>query len=335
MIIVFDTNIWKQSLYLQSPAAAATRLFLRQKGAQVGLPEIVRLEVVRHLKNDVRRLIKSTRDNHSRLLCMFGSLREIVLPTDDEVEALTDRIFEVLGVEIQEIPFSLESARDSFLRTVDKRPPSDRTQQFKDGVLWADCVALLRTHDVCLVAADKAFYEDHSLKKGIAESLAAEAANAPHKLTLLSSIGELLADIKVDLEVDVDVLSQAIMQHARDRAINLVTRNGFSIGERSSLEKSLFATEDISNIFLQFVIEHECPDATASGRPPAILTIKGDATYNTESEMFSDLRSFGETLRFTSEDGSEKELKNVVMHAKGIAIGHREVSNTVRYKLDD
>src|ERR1019366_6334792 len=151
MIVVFDTNIWKSSLHPQAPAAAATRLFLRQKGARVGLPEVVRLELERHLKKDVRVLIETTRSNHERLLRMFGTLRELVLPTDNHVEELSARIYEALGVELVDIPFSLESARDSFLRTVDKTPPSDRTQQFKDGVLWADCVALLQAHEVWLL----------------------------------------------------------------------------------------------------------------------------------------------------------------------------------------
>ena len=335
MIVVFDTNIWKSSLYLQSPAAAATRLFLRQKGARVGLPEVVRLELERHLKKDVRVLIETTRSNHERLLRMFGTLRELVLPTDNHVEELSARIYEALGVELVDIPFSLESARDSFLRTVDKTPPSDRTQQFKDGVLWADCVALLQAHEVWLVTDDHAFYEDHTPEKGIVQALAAEVANASHRLSLVSSLGGLLRDFRVELELDAETLSKVILQETKNRAIELITRNGFDLGERTKLQRNLFATEDPRILFLEFVIEYECPDATASGRPPAVLTIKGDATFNTETNMFSKLRSFGEALRFTSEDGTEKELKNVVMHAEGIVLGHRHVSNTVRYKLDE
>jgi hypothetical protein len=50
MIVVFDTNIWKSELFLQSPAAAAVRFFLRERNARVGLPEVVRMEVQEHLR---------------------------------------------------------------------------------------------------------------------------------------------------------------------------------------------------------------------------------------------------------------------------------------------
>ena len=52
MIVVFDTNIWKADLYLRSPAAAAVKLFLHMHAAKVGLPEVIRLEVERHLRQD-------------------------------------------------------------------------------------------------------------------------------------------------------------------------------------------------------------------------------------------------------------------------------------------
>jgi len=34
MIVVFDTNVWKSELYLQSPSAAAVRFFLREQKAR-------------------------------------------------------------------------------------------------------------------------------------------------------------------------------------------------------------------------------------------------------------------------------------------------------------
>jgi predicted nucleic acid-binding protein len=43
MIVVLDTNIWRSSLYLKAGAAAAMRFYLHQKGAKVGLPEVIRL----------------------------------------------------------------------------------------------------------------------------------------------------------------------------------------------------------------------------------------------------------------------------------------------------
>ena len=69
---------------------------------------------------------------------MFGRLKEVVLPTTDEVEALIAKVFSNLGVEIEELPFTLASAKASLIRAVRKVPPIDKNQHFKDGVLWED-----------------------------------------------------------------------------------------------------------------------------------------------------------------------------------------------------
>jgi hypothetical protein len=67
-------------------------------------------------------------------LRLFGSLREVVLPSEGDIDDLTSKLFDSFGVEVVNVPFSLESARASFLRTIHKIPPSDTSQQFKD--IW-------------------------------------------------------------------------------------------------------------------------------------------------------------------------------------------------------
>jgi predicted nucleic acid-binding protein len=59
MIVVFDTNIWKSQIYLQSAEATATRFFLRQKQARLGLPEVIKREVETHLKRDILKHISA------------------------------------------------------------------------------------------------------------------------------------------------------------------------------------------------------------------------------------------------------------------------------------
>jgi hypothetical protein len=115
MIVVFDTNIWKSELYLQSPSGAAVRFFLREQKARVGLPEVVRLEVEEHLRGDIKSVIDKLRTQHSRLLRLFGQLRELSLPAEDAIDAIIEKVFGELGVEVVEVPFSLPSARSSWL----------------------------------------------------------------------------------------------------------------------------------------------------------------------------------------------------------------------------
>ncbi len=154
MIVVFDTNIWLSEFGLNTSLGAAIRFFLLQKGARIALPEVIRLEVEHHLRIDLKEYIDEIKKNHRQLLNIFGKLKEIVLPDEAAVEARIAEVFSIVGVNILEIPFSFDSAKASFHKTIEKLPPSDKNQQFKDGVLWADCVELLKIEAVILYAAN-------------------------------------------------------------------------------------------------------------------------------------------------------------------------------------
>ena len=135
MIIVIDTNVWLSELGLNSYAGAALRFFMRKSGARLAMPEVVRLEVRRHIRENLHDHVETIRKSHRSLLAIFGKLKELILPTDSEIEDKVNDFFESLNVETIDIPFTLESARASFLKIIDKAPPNDRDQQFKDGVI--------------------------------------------------------------------------------------------------------------------------------------------------------------------------------------------------------
>lgn len=148
MIVVLDTNLWLKELVLNSGIGSALRFFLNRQKARLALPEVVRLEVQHNLRGLILDAIDNVNTGNRRLLALFGSMKEIVLPSPQEVEAVISGVFSGLQVDVLDVPFSFDSAHASFMKTIHKLPPSDKTQEFKDGVLWADCVRLLDQDDV-------------------------------------------------------------------------------------------------------------------------------------------------------------------------------------------
>jgi len=118
MLIVFDTNVWISDLALTSNVGTAVRFYLREQKARIGLPEVIKLETEYHLRATLRGHIEKIQSSHRQLLAIFGRLKEVVLPTDDQIEEVISKVFSNLGVEIQEIPFTLESAKASLIRTI-------------------------------------------------------------------------------------------------------------------------------------------------------------------------------------------------------------------------
>jgi len=333
MIVVFDSNVWLSELGLRSSAAAAVRFYLKQSGARVAIPEVVRLEVTENLRSRLMKHIESIRTDYRQLLTAFGKLREIVLPTGQEVADRIASLFSSLQVEQIEIPFSLESARSSFLKTVRKEPPSQHSQQFKDGVLWADCIRLLHTDSVVLVTTDKAFYRDQQFSQGLAKNLQKEAASCTHGVSVFPDLVDLLKSVQTPIALDADSLQSAFIAAYRSSIEGTLERHGFTLGSRTGLSFNVFATEDPAVLFIDFSITMRCEDVRGEGRTDALLTLKGDGSYLPQGGDFRDLRNFGERLSFRLKDGSLTETGNVVAFMDGIVLGHREVSNITRYPL--
>jgi len=333
MIVVLDSNVWLSELGLRSGAAAAVRFFLNQSNAQVAVPEVVQLEVRHNLTNRLSTHAKKIRDNYRQLLTAFGKLQEIVLPTEEEIQAKVEELFASLGVQQQQIPFSLESARSALFKAIQKVPPCEKSQEFKDAVIWADCIALLATDEVVLVTNDKAFYRDRAYEKGLAPSLQDEAKGLPHSLRILPSLSDLLKVIQEPVPLEQEQLQEAIFEAFGESINDTLARTGFSLGVRKDATYKLFATDNPSELFLKFSITISCGDSRDEGRTNALLNINGDGLYSPTNRTFAALRNFGEHLAWVNANGDPQEIRNHYLYVSEIVIGHREVTHEVQYEL--
>lgn len=333
MIVVFDTNIWLSELGLRSPTAAAARFYLKHHGARVAIPEVIRLEVEQNLTSRLMKHIEDIRGDYRQLLTAFGTLREIVLPDEEQVRQKIPELFESMQVERIDVPFTLDSARSSFLKTILKQAPSHQSQQFKDGVLWADCLTLAANDEVVLVTADKAFYQDQTYSKGLSATLRDEAQGLPFRIRVLPAVADLLDSVKTPIAIDPDTLQAAFIEQHRDSVLGTLERQGFSLADRTAFSYNIFATEDPAVLFLDFTIEIQCDDVRGDGRTDARLRLKGDGSYLPDSRVFKNLRNFGEHLTFKLPDGTQSEIRSAVIHVDGLVIGHKQVSSIVRYAL--
>lgn len=335
MIVVFDTNIWLKELALNSTLGAAVRFFLRHRNAQLALPEVVRLEVERNFRKRLDDFVESVRKNHRQLLAVFGKLKEVVLPDDETIQGKVSEIFSGLGIDLLDVSFSLESAKSSFMKTIEKLPPSDQNQQFKDGVLWADCVKLLQRDEVMLVTGDLAFFHNRKSENGLAKNLIAEIEGQPHNLKLFPSISDLLTDIKTEVIVDDDLLINSFMQKHGKMVDDMLEKNGFRLEAPPIVKKALFATEDPIVLYIDFSIDMPCADLSDNQRTNAVLHLEGTGSYNVEDIKYNDVRITGQKLDYLLSDGTSKESKNVILLASNIVIGHRDVVHSVRYQITE
>jgi hypothetical protein len=335
MIVVLDTNIWKSSLYLKTGAAAAMRFYLHQKGAKVGLPEVIRLEVERHLRADLREIRGRIYVDHQRLLGMVGDLTEVILPTDARIDDVVANFISGFKFDLVETSLTLEAARSSFMRTIDKIPPSHNAQQFKDGVIWSDCLTLAQTDDVTLVTGDKAFYADGDIQKGLSRTLLSETADLPHHLKVVGSLGALLVDIRAPVNVSDEFLVSALNSQLGASLTGLLDRLGFTRAGEPVVARTFYATEIPNTLFLEFRLEFPCEDASPAGRVDAVLAVAGDGQYQTAKQEFVGFSPTDLGITYKTADGVEERRRDVYLRADGLVIGPRTIYHRVREPLKD
>lgn len=334
MYIVLDSNIWISEWGLNTSKGAATRFYIKQKQAKLALPEVIKEEVERKLYNLLSTYSKDIQKKHRLLLTVFGQLKEVVLPSEDVIEAKANSVFDEVKVEIHQIPFTIESAKSSLLKIYDKQPPnSDKNQQFKDGVIWADCMNLLEKEDVILVTTDQGFFRDKNYKNGLAVNLKDESKTFVNDFKIYSSLTELLEEIKSDIVIDNNALVSQFTETIKESMNSILERNGFSISSGATVHISPFVTEDPDKLFIEFKIHFECTDTREEGRTDGNLLLKGDGYYALEKAEFLELRNRGEELSF--DDGSEeRKIINNFFYAGNIVIGHRNVEHPVKYPIE-
>lgn len=333
MYVVLDSNIWLSELGLNTSRGAAARFFLKHRGATLAVPEVVRIEVETNLIQSLSSFTSDITKNHRQLLAVFGQLKEVVLPSQDQIVERAKSTFKDVKIEMVEIPFSLESARSSLEKIFAKSAPNGpNNQQFKDGVVWADCMGLLAQGDVSLVSEDKSFYRDRQYEKGLAENLQQEVESHSHRFNIFPSLKELIEEIGINVKINQSELVRVFTTETGKSMANMLERSGFAISSAPKVSVSFYVTENPERLYIDFQITYECRDTRDEGRTDAILTLKGDAFYSINEKEFSELRNRGEELSF-NDGGEERKSINQVIAIGHIVMGHRTVEHTIRHQL--
>ena len=200
MFVVFDSNIWISQRGLKSKAAVEVKEFINAKGATLVVPEVVKIEVERKIREELKKQRDTIKASRHYLAMLLGGVDDMLLPTDVQIDSCVSSLVEDTGVKLKHMPLTVEAAKSSFNKILCKTQPSDsKKEQFADGVIWANCLELLEDSDVYLVSEDQAFFKDKNYERGLAPNLAVEAKQWKNKLKLFPNLKRLLQDERQDI----------------------------------------------------------------------------------------------------------------------------------------
>lgn len=309
---------------------SAVRHFLRTSEAVVGLPEVIELEVRRWVRLDIEKEIASITESEGRLRRIMGKLKEVTLPSSKEVDEVIEAIVGGFQPEPLRLPFDLEGARDSFLRTVEKRVPCDKSQEFKDGLVWHACKKFLESDTVFLVTSDKAFFEGRDSKRGLADTLQQEIAAAAHSLKISSELSSLLEQIRKPIGLEPLDLAVAYAREFDGPLMEFITKHGFdaiSTGERFNYKA--FITEDPDKLIVEFEGRYAVSGARAGN-----LTVKGEVSYFPLSHRLEHFRRLEEKLSYVTDEGEPIAATSAYMYPATAVLGHRVIVDVLREPYD-
>jgi hypothetical protein len=245
-----------------------------------------------------------------------------------EIRSKAQNIISELDVPTRHIPFTIAAAEASLNKVMWKMPPSDRSQQFKDGVIWADCITLAQEADVYLIGDDKAFFAGHDYKGGLAGNLLTEAKNCPHRVTLFRSLVDLLPEIKSPIEVDDASIAGKIVSN-QVFTTNSVEMPGFALEKPPIIRKKMHHTEAAHSIFVEFEADFRCTDTTMQGRQDGRLTCEGECFYDQVKREAINLFLKRVTFNYLSEAG-EVVSQGVAVAGSVINVGPQVAHYGVR-----
>ena len=320
--VVLDSNVWVKELALQSAKASAVRYYLKTSDAKLVVPRVVRLEVEEHLR---QRMIDCRNDierAHRELLFLMGTQRGIILPTDDEIEAIVPTLIDKTGVDILNIPLTLDAAESSFARIRRKRPPSHNKEQFADGVVWENCVKLLDEANVCLVTADRAFFKGNDLNTGqLAPTLLDEVRDRKNRIEIYRDLERLMENIRTEISLDNDGLIDEARILAADDIQKLLDEHQFSLGPAEVLQCKAFITEKPDELYVQFTaVWQPLFDEMLEDRRDGRLTVVAEGTFLTIG-LFSERHLNKVALDYTDTNGVPVHRGTINVGALALTLG--------------
>ena len=198
------------------------------------------------------------------------------------------------------MPLNLDTARSSMMRLLRKTPPSAKTEQFRDGVIWAHCLELLAEGDVYLVSEDKDFFDQKDHTKGLAPELAEEMRERSeiHEVKLNRNLAQLMDDIRMPFMLDQSQLFRAIKTQQDETVEELLNSHGFGLCGHVRGEINCFVTEVAHKVYVDFNLVHPCKDNTGAGRRDGELTLAGSGFLDPETKQTNEVKPSSILLRY-------------------------------------
>lgn len=162
--ILLDTNIWVYaSKMLRSDLGCALLFEIKKNNIKIMLPEVVELEVRKHIIKHGMESVKNIINGLSTVEKLSGNRYELSLPNECVFSDTIEKRFDELKDLIKREKYTIEDAKNALVRVMDELPPNGlKNQQYKDSCIWETIKRTSNECEIHFVTEDNAFFENKS-----------------------------------------------------------------------------------------------------------------------------------------------------------------------------
>lgn len=332
-IVVVDTNVWRSSQLLRDHVSASLLYTLEATHGYLGMPEVIEREILKH-GVIMGREARAGVERHLRTIrALVGRSPAIALPDDAQFHSATFERIQELDHLLHRTSFTPDLALRSLDRVNLQKPPAQASQQFKDCVVWENCLDLAADFDVHLITQDRAFYEKSSfdvLEKRLQAELAEKSVQLKVQPSIEAALPVLMDQSPAAFEPSavVDTIDASISAQVRAS----VEGDGFILGQRQEGRLQAFVTETSGRLALTFALTFNLQsDEDLLGSPWA--TAQGQCLYDMHASRTFDVKLDRVLVYDYSDDGTLSERKHAYVYGYSVLGPTPPVPHSVRARL--
>lgn len=335
MILVIDTNIWLTENLLRSPKGLSITAYCINQSQRIMVPEIIEKETEVNFFREAVEARKKIKDEYDFLLMAMGKLKELVMPTDEEIKTTVSKRYEELNSIIFREPFTFQQAQKALDMVINYLPPNSKgNQQFKDSAIWSSILDKANISEVEFITGDKGFFKDKSPNLGPADSIMADIDKSPNKIRVHFGLGaflemyfkaaEIIDTIKLGNEI-IRIDGEKIMSHVEEFGITVQGVIFESVISYLTGKDGIFSIEYVAKVI--FEISEITP-------PEPGYTISGNCLYN--SIVGTILNNYLTEFDFEYKSETNEIQNKTASHgyiSGNLVLGHKTIEYDIKHKI--
>jgi len=334
---ILDTNIWRQTLLLNSVAGSALLYGVDNCHAIICLPKIVKMEIEKKILKVVEDSKKNIERAFGELKLIFGKHRPYELPLTEEVGGTIRKRFQELGSLIHIKDHSKDNLDNALNRVVDKKPPnSNDKEQYRDSLIWETALEMGEKYEVHFVTEDKDFRENDGLHSVLKDECNSLGVTLIFHRNLSSCLEALKSAVKKPNEKE---MAQAIFMDLYNKLSKDAARFNLSVDSVKQSKIKAYITKKPQESFLSFEVVLNAIDVgglLVEKKNEPFVVVRGSATYLSVKKKA--ISTNIDEIEFCWKDdlGQEVQRRSIHILAGTAYLGKQpDVVHMVRADLDE